>query len=314
MAAPSVAGARHRRFRPQRKPGEPARVLRSRLPLGHRRDARGAGTRREDRNIRRRPGDESAQRESGEGEPGDLMTDFNLPELGENIKAGDVLRVLVKPGDMIAKDQAVLELETDKATIEVPSSVAGQVKDVRVKAGDKVKVGQTILSVDDGAGGTADKAPAADAPVAAKAEDAPPAKDVAAEKSEPEREASSDAEAPGAKAVGERPAKAPRAAETSKVVDISRGARGAAEPAAESEFPPAPAAPSVRRTARELGVDINEVAGTSDGGRISVEDVKAHVRRIVSSGGGAGRGAVSVALPDFSRWGETDRQPMRAVR
>src|SRR5260370_12237391 len=80
------------------------------------------------------------------------MVDFKLPELGENVTAGDVLRVLVKPGDTLVKDQAVLELETDKATIEVPSSVAGQVKDVRVKAGDKVKVGQTILSVEDDAG------------------------------------------------------------------------------------------------------------------------------------------------------------------
>src|SRR5216110_172091 len=80
------------------------------------------------------------------------MADFMLPELGENIAAGDVLRVLVNAGDTLAKDQPVLELETDKATIEVPSSVAGQVKDVKVKAGDKVKVGQAILSVDDGAG------------------------------------------------------------------------------------------------------------------------------------------------------------------
>src|SRR5580704_11083905 len=77
------------------------------------------------------------------------MVNFNLPELGENVTTGDVLRVLVKPGDTLAKDQTVLELETDKATIEVPSSVAGQVKDVKVKAGDKVKVGQTILSVED---------------------------------------------------------------------------------------------------------------------------------------------------------------------
>ena len=77
------------------------------------------------------------------------MTDFTLPELGENISSGDVLRVLVKPGDTIQKEQSVLELETDKATIEVPSSVAGQVKEVKVKAGDKVKVGQAILSVED---------------------------------------------------------------------------------------------------------------------------------------------------------------------
>ena len=74
--------------------------------------------------------------------------DFTLPELGEQIESGDVLRVLVKAGDAIAKEQPVLELETDKATIEVPSSVAGTVKDIKVKAGDKVKVGQAIFSYD----------------------------------------------------------------------------------------------------------------------------------------------------------------------
>src|SRR5262245_55486352 len=89
------------------------------------------------------------------------MIDFNLPELGENVTAGDVLRVLVKPGDALTKDQPVLELETDKATIEVPSSVAGRVKDVKVKAGDNVKVGQAILSVDEN--GAAAEKPAADA-------------------------------------------------------------------------------------------------------------------------------------------------------
>src|SRR4051812_48513036 len=77
------------------------------------------------------------------------MIEFKLPELGENITAGDVMRVLVKPGDAVANEQAVLELETDKATIEVPSSVAGTVKDVKVKAGEKVKVGQTIFTVDE---------------------------------------------------------------------------------------------------------------------------------------------------------------------
>src|SRR5689334_5836990 len=99
-----------------------------------------------------------------------MATDFTLPELGENVTAGDVLRVLVKPGDTLAKDQPVLELETDKATIEVPSSVAGQVKDVKVKAGDKVNVGQSILTVDDGAG--ASKAAPASAPEATAAQPA----------------------------------------------------------------------------------------------------------------------------------------------
>ena len=75
---------------------------------------------------------------------------MKLPELGENIEGGDVLRVMVKPGDAIKKDQPVLELETDKATIEVPSSADGVVKEIKIKAGEKVKVGQTIFVVEEG--------------------------------------------------------------------------------------------------------------------------------------------------------------------
>jgi len=96
-------------------------------------------------------------------------------------------------------------------------------------------------------------------------------------------------------------------------VDISRGTRAANDAVAQPEQPPAPAAPSVRRMARELGVDINDVAGSGAGGRISADDVKAHVNRLV--GGAVATGGVpSEPLPDFSRWGEVERQPMRAVR
>src|SRR3954453_7315524 len=94
-----------------------------------------------------------------------MPTEFTLPELGENILAGDVVRVLVSPGDTIAKDQPALEIETDKATIEVPSSAAATAGEVRVKPGDKVKDGQVVLAVDDGAGakGKTPDAPKADA-------------------------------------------------------------------------------------------------------------------------------------------------------
>ena len=91
---------------------------------------------------------------------------MKLPELGENIEGGDVLRVMVKAGDAIKKDQPVLELETDKATIEVPSSAAGVVKEIKVKPGEKVKVGQTIFTVDENG---------ARSGAAAKAESAGPA-------------------------------------------------------------------------------------------------------------------------------------------
>src|SRR4026209_1581305 len=99
------------------------------------------------------------------------MTEFKVPELGENVATGDVTKALTNAGDTITHEQPVLELETDKATIEVPSSIAGVVKEIKVKAGDKVKVGQTILSVDDGGG--AEKPKAAPAKSASAPEPAP---------------------------------------------------------------------------------------------------------------------------------------------
>ena len=252
-----------------------------------------------------------------------MPTDFTLPELGENITSGDVLRVLVKPGDTLAKDQPVLELETDKATIEVPSSVAGEVGEVKVKAGDTVKVGQAILSVVESGSAPAPKSATAPSPQAAAAA-APPAAEpkppapapssespVAADESADEgsleqpivegRNVSVEPDKPGVKEQRGQ-----------KVVDISRGARATTDSPAPPE-PPAPAAPSVRRMARELGVDIHDVTGSGSDGRISVDDVKAHVNRLVSGAAGAPAAAAD-PLPDFSRWGEFERRPMRGVR
>jgi pyruvate dehydrogenase E2 component (dihydrolipoamide acetyltransferase) len=236
------------------------------------------------------------------------VPDLTLPELGENITAGDVLRVLVRPGDTLTKDQPVLELETDKATIEVPSSLAGHVTEIKVKAGDKVKVGQAILSVEESNGAeVVARPPAADAarapapaPAARAPESAPlRSQDVLA------GDGDESVDAPAGDAQKD-PARG------HKVVDISRGNRAAAEAPAAPEAPPAPAAPSVRRIARELGVDINDVPGSGPEGRISAEDVKAHVSRLVSSSPGAA--PTESVLPDQSRWGEIERQPMRGVR
>src|SRR5262249_19292056 len=125
------------------------------------------------------------------------------------------------------------------------------------------------------------------------------------------RRAEAEAE-PSPKAAEGRPSRAE--GDREKVVDISRGARAAAETAAATpEAPPAPAAPSVRRIARELGVGINEGAGSDPSGRISIDDVKAHAKRLLAAGAKGGS-AATVPLPDFTRWGEVERQPMRAVR
>ncbi len=79
-----------------------------------------------------------------------MATEFKLPELGENIESADIINVLVKAGDVIEKKQSIIEIETDKATIEVPSNVSGKVTEVLVKQGESVKVGQTIIKVDEG--------------------------------------------------------------------------------------------------------------------------------------------------------------------
>src|SRR5688572_30085741 len=182
------------------------------------------------------------------------------------------MRVMVNVGDTVAHDQPVLELETDKATIEVPSTVAGTVKEVRVKKGDKVKVGAVVLTVDEAAvsgNGSGQKA--------AKAE----------EKPEPP--------AAEAKPAESKPAESKPAETRPDAKVLSMPPRGAQEASAPAPPPPqraettgergplAPASPAVRRLAREIGVNIDEVQGSGPVGRISQEDVKEHARRILSS-------------------------------
>jgi pyruvate dehydrogenase E2 component (dihydrolipoamide acetyltransferase) len=249
------------------------------------------------------------------------VTEFKVPELGENVTGGDVLRILVNVGDTITKDQAVVELETDKATIEVPSSIAGVVKDIKVKQGDKVKVGSVILTLDDAGSGNGAEAAAA----------APKAADAAQPESTPKSQIPKPNDSAEPKAQSPTP-KADQAGQKAdqKVVAMPRAARQepAAAPAKPAEparaaapprgerGPAAPASPGVRRLAREIGVDINEIQGSGEQGRISEEDVKEHARRILSSVGTsrAATGAPGVPLPDFERWGEIERQPMSNVR
>jgi pyruvate dehydrogenase E2 component (dihydrolipoamide acetyltransferase) len=281
-----------------------------------------------------------------------MPTEFKIPELGENVSAGDVVRILVNPGDTLAKDQPVLELETDKATIEVPSNVAGVVKEIKVKPGDKVKVGELVLTVD-AEGASAAPAGKADAPAATGGgEDRPkgqpqgapeeggmsqaapglggapaPSGGAGAEKGAQERERGTTGSRVDEKVEehggAQPPAEEPR--RRGEVVDIKSGARPqqpAQAPAqSQEDSPAAPAAPSVRRMARELGVDIRHVTGSGDGGRISVEDLQGYVKGVMSGAtavstavsGGAAPSAAP-ALPDFTKWGEVERKPMSNIR
>ena len=204
---------------------------------------------------------------------------FALPELGESIESGDVVQVLVTVGDEITAEQSVLELETDKAVVEVPSPVGGSVMAIHVAPGDKAAVGQLIVTLEtDGATATNNAPSPSESPTEAKPE--PPT-------------SPAPVEAPIA-----QPASPPT-------------------PAAPTTRSGAPAAPSVRRLAREIGVDIHEVPGSGPGGRVSADDVKRYARRRQSQESvtaPAAAAPVALPLPDFGRWGDVERRPMSNVR
>ncbi len=224
--------------------------------------------------------------------------EFKLPELGENIESADVTNVLVKEGDQVNEDDPVLEIETDKATVEVPIDRGGTVKEVKIKEGDKAKVGETVLVLE--AGGEVSKSAEAEEEKAEKTEE----KSEQKEKSEEEKEAKQKEEL--------------RTNISEESID---GATSDATHMArqfKKDLPKkiAPASPSVRRFAREIGVDIHQVKGTGPGGRISVDDVKAFAKNLnekITKGGGA-IGVASEPLPDFSKWGEVERESMTNIR
>lgn len=223
-----------------------------------------------------------------------MATEFKLPEVGEGIDSGTVVALLVSVGDRIEVDQPVLELETDKAVIEVPSSVAGVVQSVDVEVNGEAKVGQVVLRVDEGGAAQETAQPQEAAQPQqdeARAEEPAPAP----AKEEPRRDERPAARAGDAQA-GPRPYEGGEAGDDGRLV---------------------PAAPSVRRLARELGVDLQAIQGSGVLGRISAEDVRRYAETGSVAPAGAGRpapAAPAFELPDFSRWGETERVPMSGIR
>ncbi|MGQ9510883.1 MAG: 2-oxo acid dehydrogenase subunit E2 [Thermaceae bacterium] len=183
--------------------------------------------------------------------------EVRLPDLGDNVASATVVGVLVKEGDLLEKETPVLELETDKAVMELPAGVEGRVLKVHVRVGDEVRPGQVILEVEEAKG-------------------AP---------SEPPK--------PAAQEVPFKP-------------EVRSGP------------PPAggliPAAPSVRRLARELGVDLSRVVGTGLAGRITAEDVRKAAGLLPGGPPPPSPVAEKPALPDFSKWGPIRREAMSSVR
>ena len=206
-----------------------------------------------------------------------MAEEFRLPDLGEGIHQADVVRILVTEGDSIDVDQPVIELETDKALVEVPSSIAGTVASVNVKNGDSISPGAVLITVE-----------AADAREAGQ-------KSRASEDGvlPPQPDAPEEPQTPRAPLAGDTAKETPAAPETAHAT--------------------VPAAPSVRRFARELGVDLRQIPGSGAGGRITRDDVKSYVQSSLNEATAAGP-VVAPELPDFTRWGRVERQPLPGVR
>jgi pyruvate dehydrogenase E2 component (dihydrolipoamide acetyltransferase) len=225
-----------------------------------------------------------------------MASEIKLQALKENVESVEVNAVKVAPGDVVAKDQALLEVQADKAALDVPSPVAGRVAKVLVKAGDQIKVGQPYVVIEqtDGA--------------------APEVKE-----DKPEKAAARTAEQE----------QEPSPPHTAAVTTAAREAKtGNGQPAApRPAVPPAPsktgkvplAGPATRHLARELGVDLENVSGSGRNGRITPDDVKAYVRQLAATpaptAAAPAAGAMAAPrLPDFTKFGPVEAQPLSRVR
>ncbi|MDX3905102.1 MAG: dihydrolipoyllysine-residue acetyltransferase [Pigmentiphaga sp.] len=215
-----------------------------------------------------------------------------VPDIGD-FKDVEVIEVLVKVGDQVSAEQSLVTVESDKSSMEIPTSVAGEVTELLVKVGDKVSKGSPLVKVKSGAAAPAPSAPAKAESAPAKAAEAKPAPASAA--------------APAPAPAGTRPPPVP------------------ADPAAEQAPSKAHASPSVRKFARELGVDLAKVPATGPKGRITPDDVRNFVKKALAGGGtaaaapaagGAGGGLEVLAWPkvDFAKFGEIEAKPLSRIK
>ncbi|HWU97927.1 MAG TPA: dihydrolipoyllysine-residue acetyltransferase [Oxalicibacterium sp.] len=239
------------------------------------------------------------------------MMEVKVPDIGD-FKEVEIIELLVKVGDTIAVDQSLITVESDKASMEIPSSTAGVVKEIKVKLGDKVAEGSLILTVEAAAEEKA-AAPAAPAPEAKK-EEAPK-----------EPAPAAVAAAPVATPVAPQPVAAVQQAAPQAAPQPATPQSATPQSAASSK---AHASPSIRKFARELGVDLGKVAGSGPKGRITQEDVQGFVKSVVASGSavaptaaapvakaeGGGLGLLPWPSLDFSKFGPTTLQPLSRIK
>jgi pyruvate dehydrogenase E2 component (dihydrolipoamide acetyltransferase) len=254
-----------------------------------------------------------------------MIKEIKLPEIADNVTTAIVLEILVSTGDKVEKDDSLAEMESDKATFELPSDFGGTVKDIKVSTGDEVKVGQVMFTIDTSAGGEEEKdeGKEEDKEDSKKAEEAdekpePKEEDIKEddEKEEVEKEEVEKEDKPEKKQEekekkdsGEKEMSSEHDDDKSQDQVVSAGKKqDTGKPASDI-----PAAPSVRRLARELGVDIRQVNASGPENRVTLEDVKAFTKKTMETRTTSGV-ADTYELPDFSKWGPVRREKLDTIR
>jgi pyruvate dehydrogenase E2 component (dihydrolipoamide acetyltransferase) len=251
-----------------------------------------------------------------------MKQEIRVPEVSDGVTHGKVVSLSVSEGDRVETDQTLLELETEKAVVALPSPFTGKITAILVDEGDEVEVGQVVMAgTPEGEGGEETAEEPAEEPAEESAEE--PAEEAPEQAKEPEPEPEPEQE-PAATEPEPAPTTGPdRAAKAQEPEPAAAaGEEGALPPPRTEPTPPdqvAPASPIVRRFARELGVDIHAVTGSGPGGRIGEDDVRQYVKSIMEghAAAPAAAGAEGIAprpLPDFSKWGPVRREPLSQVR
>jgi len=225
-----------------------------------------------------------------------MAVEIKIPDLGENIPGGRIVSLLAETGAVVEAEQPLIEIETDKAIIEMPCPLSGTILEFKVEEGGEVVIGQVVCLLEEAGEGKADtgKSAAAETDTSDETQLEEPAP---VEKTETKP------------AAAEEPAASPPKPADAEVPSFVPVKPGSAQTA--------PAAPSVRRFSREIGIDIHTVPGTGPGGRISIEDVKQWSKQLNTrrtQNDSVLKGVSAEALPDFSKWGETERQPLSRLR
>lgn len=246
-----------------------------------------------------------------------MKEEVKLPTLGENIDSGEVVKIRVSEGDSVQVDSVLLELETEKALLELPSPVAGKILSIQVAEGDTVKTGQVLFEVEtDSQDSTSEAKEKEDQDTGGKEE---AEKKKAGEKESAEEKKETVEDKASGKKKEESEEEEPEKEEEEKSASAKKEKAETFKPATDKEEKkpesiPVPAGPGARKLARELGVDLKQVTGTARGGRITLDDVKAFAKKKLTEPAAGGPAIQQVELPDFSQWGEVEKEKLPSLR